>query len=322
MLVAVCLSASAQNEYKLTKASGKLILNNISNLSVVGYSGGEIVFTLLTEKGEDNLFANDAKTVNDPRAAGLSALNNNGFDNTGIGLAISEKGTDVFVSPVRTLAGTRLEIKLPGTVALSVRNNGWPFSTSKTNVIALTRITSEVDIESQFGNCKLTDITGPLSIKTMGGNIEVTMNKGFKGPVSLNSVSGFIDLTVAPGAKADLTMNTLQGTIYADKSMNLAAVSVAGRELTGESLNLSGAVELRADTIIVDGSSVALSPRKMTIERNLLDSARSMSLKRPGNGISVSLPYSGASPSFSGTLNGGGQKIKLQSMTGNIYLRK
>lgn len=245
----------------------------------------------------------------------MSTLNDNGFDNTGLRLNISEKGTDVFVTPVGSPGGSNLHIKLPNTVALSVKNSGWPISTPG-KTIALDKIKSEVEISTQFDNFKLTHIAGPLSIKTLNGNIELQLEKTFKGPISVYTLSGFIDITVPENAKADLTMNTMSGTIYADESLKLASGPVKENkpefEMLGHSLNLW------ADTI---KTGVDITVPGFTIEKDTVNSIIKKRAKVQHKTV-FSLSYPGISSSFNGTLNGGGQKIKLQTTNGKIYLRK
>ena len=293
----------AQKEYKLAKTNGKLVLNNISNLSVEGYDGKEIVFTLL-EKGQKNdLSASD----NDPRAEGLSALNNSGFDNTGLGLTISEKGSETMVSRISSPANSEIKIRMPNTVALSINNSGWPIVFSDSTSISLSNLKNEIDISVQFENCKLTNVTGPLSIKTLSGNIELVLKDNFTGPVTVYSVRGFIDMTIGNLAKADLVMNTMrEGTIFADKNLKLESK----KEKTGN----PGLTDIKADSIDTDQTF-----RTITIHGAEMGAQRGVGTRKPTT--TVTLPYSGTS-TFSGTLNGGGEKIVLQSMSGNIYLRK
>ena len=196
LLIMLTIQVSAQKEYKIAKSEGKLILNNISNFSVEGYNGNQIIFEVENRGKGTPPYSKTEESGDDPRAKGLSELNNNGFDNTGMKLNISEEGKNTMVSPVGNLDGAHLSIKLPNTVSLSVRNGGWPVVMSDSNTLYLSHIKSEIEISGQFENCKLYDITGPLSIKTLSGNVEVVLGDKFKGPVSIQTISGFIDLTV------------------------------------------------------------------------------------------------------------------------------
>ena len=112
VLVLTAGHAIAQKEFKLAKTSGKLVLINIPHLTVEGYDGKEIVFTLVNKEEENDFPGQMGNNNDDPRAKGLNAVSDNGFDNTGLGLAVSEKGQETIVSPIGNL---RNEIKIKKT---------------------------------------------------------------------------------------------------------------------------------------------------------------------------------------------------------------
>lgn len=305
VLVLTAGYAFAQKEFKLAKTSGKLVLINIPHLTVEGYNGKEIVFTLVNKEEKKDFPGQKGNDTDDPRAKGLNAVSNNGFDNTGLGLVVSEKGQETIVSAIGNQM-SEIKIKLPDNVALSVVRNGWPITISDSVAISLNNIKSEIDLSVQFENCKLTGVTGPLSIKTLSGNIDVILNNQFSGPISINSVRGFIDVTVPENGKADIEISSINGTIYADKSLNLKSEKV--NEENSREFNIT------ADTLVINRDTILGFG---TVAENLetgINKSRMTIYPR-------SLSYSGNS-SFNGMLNGGGKKIVLHSMSGNIYLRK
>ena len=306
VLVLTAGHAIAQKEFKLAKTNGKLVLVNIPKLTVEGYDGKEIVFTLVNTEEKNDFPGQNGNNTDDSRAKGLNALGDNGFDNTGLGLAVSEKGQETIVSPVGNQMN-EIKIKLPNTVALSVNRNGWPITFSDSTAISINNIKSEIDLSVQSENCKLTNVTGPLSIKTLSGNIDVKLNNQFSGPISINSVRGFIDVTVPENGKADIEIVTINGTIYADKSLNLKSEK--------EKQENSNGFSITADTLVTNRGTVVLGFGTV-IGNSETDTNKSRMTIYPR-----SLSYFGNS-SFNGTLNGGGKKIVLQSMSGNIYLRK
>src|SRR5215217_1016783 len=88
-------------EYKLTKSSGKLVIN-LPSVRVEGYSGNEILFSSSATDREE-----------DERAKGLRPINGSGLeDNTGLGINVTEKGTTYEVSPVTAKSET-ITIKVP-----------------------------------------------------------------------------------------------------------------------------------------------------------------------------------------------------------------
>jgi len=329
VLLVAAGQAFAQKEYKLAKSSGKLIVNNIANLSVEGYDGKEII---ITSRGKQE--------AADPRAEGLTVLGNSGFDNTGIGLTISQKDQVAELIAVDRSNSLRVSIKLPYGVDLSIKTAG--FGDSSEEPITLNNLKSEIDASTQYENIKLSNITGPVSVKTLHGNIESTLSPSFKGPISLVSVYGFVDLKVPENAKADLSINTLYETLYAAKDLKFEITETTqNKEITP----LNGlAYTTKADgqnvqLITLNGNAqVAAAPKaKVTTEtstnvavgQGTVTNDRSETGKKRTSGdftytYSTGSLFSGSSrgTAISGKLNGGGEKIVLKSTHGKIYLRK
>src|SRR5690606_37042648 len=106
LLLALCLPAWAQKQYKVAEPSGKLYLN-LNGARIEGYAGKEIVFNNQRVAEEE-----------DERAKGLQALSSSGFiDNTGLGISVTQKGDDIEVNPVgNSSRGDVLYIRVPNTV--------------------------------------------------------------------------------------------------------------------------------------------------------------------------------------------------------------
>lgn len=331
VLLVAAGQAFAQKEYKLAKSSGKLIINNIVNLNVEGYDGKEII---ITSKGK--------KEVADPRAEGLTVLGNSGFDNTGIGLTISQKDQVAELIAVDRSNALKVSIKLPYGVDLSIKTAG--FGDGGDEPITLNNLKSEIDASTQYENIKLSNITGPVSVKTLHGNIESILTPSFKGPISLVSVYGFVDLKVPENAKADLSINTLYETLYAAKDLKFEITETTQNK---EFTPLNGLTyTTKADgqnvqLITVNGSGqVATAPKaKATTETstNATVGQGTISDRTEGGKKRATIAtgdftytYSNGSlfaggsrgTAISGKLNGGGEKIVLKSTHGKIYLRK
>ncbi len=331
VLLVAAGQAFAQKEYKIAKSSGKLVINNIANLSVEGYDGKEII---VTSKGKQE--------AADPRAEGLTVLGNSGFDNTGVGLTISQKDQVAELIAVDRSNSLKVAIKLPYGVDLSIKNAG--FGDGSNEPITLNNLKSEIDASTQYENIKLSNITGPVSVKTLHGNIESTLSPSFKGPISLVSVYGFVDLKVPENAKADLSINTLYETLYAAKDLKFEIIETTQNR---ETTPLNGlAYTTKADgqnvqLITLNGNTqVAAAPKaKVTTEtstnvavgQGTTSSDRTeTSKRRTATAGDFTYTYSNSSvfasssrgTAISGKLNGGGEKIVLKSTHGKIYLRK
>ncbi len=343
VLLLTVIQAFAQKEFKVAKHGGKLAINNVSNLNVEGYEGKEIIFSVTSK--EEN--------TNDPRAAGLSALSNIGFDNTGIGISVTEKENLIIVSPIeRDLA---LKVKLPKGVALSFKTTG--FSTGDSTVITLSNIQSEIDASTQYENISLKNVTGPISIKTLYGNIEGKLTPSFKGPISLVSVYGFIDVTVPENIKADMSINTQYETLYAAKDLKLvvdeapvkvnsayaygqaAALSKAeGQDAHSVTIGNTSSVKVKGNgvvTVTTDNVPVPSAPPAVAIAKAaaVSDKDKANQDKKKITTVISDLSYTytsdfpmyfnaGKGTVVNGKLNGGGEKIILKSTYGKIYLRK
>lgn len=324
-LLLTVAQAFAQKEFKIAKTSGKLVINNVSNLSVEGYDGKDIILSA-TSKQEN---------TDDPRAAGLSALSNVGFDNTGIGVSYTEKENMTVVSLIeRDLS---LKVKLPKNVALSFKTTG--FAVGDSTVINLSNIQSEIDASTQYEHVSLKNVTGPISLKTLYGNIEGKLTPSFKGPISLVSVYGFVDVTVPENTKADMSINTVYETLYAAKDLKLVMDEAPKKDsytTANFPTGLTGVAN--GQLITLDGTKTSVAPKIKGTAVTTVDvststtNSKAVSPKTSAVGSDLAFAYTFSSPISSvfsskgtvvnGKLNGGGEKIVLKSTYGKIYLRK
>jgi hypothetical protein len=118
----------------------------------------------------------------------------------------------------------RYEIKIPNSLKLKWTTNNCidekrRFSGStvfyNSNPSSLSDFNGEVDIESTLGNIKLTDVTGPVTVNTVGGNVTVEFNK--KKPQQLYSIysnNGFIDVQIPSGSS--LSADVEGKAVYSD----------------------------------------------------------------------------------------------------------
>ena len=128
----------------------------------------------------------------------------------------------------------------------------------RNNDIIIKNMKNEIDINSCH-DIKLTDITGPLVLSTISGNIDITYSTVNSSKTSaINSISGDIDITLPVKTATNLEMNVISGTMYSDFDFP----------------------ETKSDLKKVGGNAINHS------------------------------------------LNGGGFKFAISSVSGNIYLRK
>lgn len=288
LLLAVCLSAWAQKEYKIAKPSGKLYLN-LNGARIEGYTGNEIVFSNQGVPDEE-----------DERAKGLQALSSSGFtDNTGLGINVSKKGEDVDVNPVGSGSrGDVLYIRVPNDVDVVFSNNNSIFA----DTLLIRDMKGEIEVSTSYNDVVLKNNSGPMNIKNVYKNVEATFASDIKGPVSIISVYGHVDVAVPASTKANLTMGTGYGKLYAAGDFNVAMAPKAEKDK--ETTDIAGLTERLAATLNSSEPVVVTSTPPS-----------------PGGGISVAGIFRGTQENIEGTINGGGIDLILKSTYKNVYLR-
>lgn len=198
-------AASFAQEFKLAKATGKLIITT-PGVTVEGYDGNEIVFTGREKSGEE-----------DERAKGLRPINASGLqDNTGLGVNVTDKGATVEVTPVGK-SSNKLKIKVPKGMAVS-----YSFSKVMENSTAsFKNLEGEIEVSVQYNKVDLENVTGPLTVKAVYGGVDVKFGQNIKGPISLVSVYGHVDVSMSTAAKANLKLNTSWGEILASSDFKI-----------------------------------------------------------------------------------------------------
>ena len=205
-IAALLVTASSfAQEYKLAKSTGKLVIST-PGVTVEGYDGNEIIFTGKEKDGEE-----------DERAKGLRPVNASGLqDNTGLGINVVDKGATVEVTQVGKGA-EKIKIKVPKGISISYSFNKVMGNTTAT----FKNIESEIEVSVQYNKINLENVTGPLTIKSVYGGIDVKFGQNIKGPVSLVSVYGYVDVSMSTATKANLKMNTSWGEILASDDFKI-----------------------------------------------------------------------------------------------------
>jgi hypothetical protein len=207
-LLAILLTATTvkAQEYKIpvqNTTDGKLsLVNFMGDLPIEGYSGNEIVIT-----------SADAEEVNIPeRAKGLKPIYPTGTDNTGIGLWVEKNGNQVTVQCLLPITKRgEYKIKVPDNFSIKA-NSGC----ERSNEISIANMKNEIEINNCF-SVNLKNVTGPLVISTISGNVDVVYSSvSTDKPVLISSVSGNIDVALPEKTPLNLQMKTITGTVYSD----------------------------------------------------------------------------------------------------------
>ena len=284
------LSASAQKQYKLAKNNGKLNLN-ISGVTVEGYDGNEIIFSL--PKNEDEEV--------DERAKGLKAFNSSGFkDNSGLGFDVTVRGDDINVNPVSVANQPKLSIKLPRNVRVSFANN----SNMYQDTVILKNLKTEIDVAVTGNDIVLTNNVGPMNIKTLHGSVDASFPADLKGPISIISVHGHVDIALPASVKANLEVISNYGKIYAADDLKIA-------------INPASNPKTNATGQPVKTLTIGKGVQALTI-KSLAANSENQDENAPVFG------YEGGNyaESLNGKINGGGVDFILKSNHNNIYIRE
>lgn len=114
-------------------------------------------------------------------------------------------------------------VKIPNTLKLNWKTNNckdrdrsgeYRFFSSK-NPSSLSNFDGETEISSSVNNIKLKDVTGPVVVNTIGGNVTVEFEKKYpKNLYSIYSNNGFIDMQIPN--KSSLMVDVIGKSVYSD----------------------------------------------------------------------------------------------------------
>lgn len=193
-------------EYKVSKSSGRLEIKEVNHVSIEGHNGNEIIFTSRSHVSET-----------DERAKGLRALSSLGLeDNTGLGLSVVEKGDVIEVQQLKKTEGPQIKILVPRGVVVSYTHSS-PYGED----IDIRNFEGEVKVSTVHSGVNLTNTSGPLSIKTVHGDIEASLAAP-RAALTLESVHGHVDVAFPVATKATLTLSTNWGEVLVDPDFKIA----------------------------------------------------------------------------------------------------
>lgn len=260
------VSITAQ-EKKISFKKGVLKICSSKNFQIQGYDGKEVVIKSLHKQRRNNVFfgkvvtssfsqssarslKNDSvvyfpKSVFTSRSSsksqkkGLKKLGKANDAENGIYLKIEQKNGELILSDKDhknsfvMVSGESYKVLIPNSLKLiwdatscTVKKNPMTrFYNSK--VSSLSNFKGEVEITSSLNNLRLKDVTGPVSINSLGGNVKIVFDKTL--PKKLYSVytnNGYIDVTFSQSsnilvdAKASEIYSNLDFKILSDKETN------------------------------------------------------------------------------------------------------
>lgn len=230
VVILLSLSANAQ-EHKVSMSSGKVHIKGVNEIDIVGYNGSEIIISKLGEDGEE------CKDEDDDRAKGLREINAVGAtDNTGVGLSATKSGNELLLEQISNNNDSRFTIKVPKGVSIFYEH-----STHNGDLIRLKNIESEIEIDANYNDIEFENLTGPIALNTVYGDIDGTFNKvSSTNDVAIYSVYGYVDVTVPGSTKADFRLSSSYGQMFTDLNLDVVGSQRKdSKKITG-SLNGGG----------------------------------------------------------------------------------
>ena len=198
------LTGARAQDFKIGRSTGKMLLN-LSSVLVEGYNGKEITFS-----------SQRAAEESDPRAKGLQAISGSGFiDNTGLGISVTEKGTNIEVNQVAP--DVAIKILVPKGMVLSFACH----KVANAGKVSFKDLENEIEVSTDYNAVELENVTGPVSIRTIYGAVDVRFSAPVRGPVSITSVYSTVDVAIPVDTKATIKLNSSYGSIMASADLKI-----------------------------------------------------------------------------------------------------
>ena len=200
-----CLTVNAQNDYtKSLEGIEWVQIESKTDIAVKSHNSKQLLL-----KGDRMEKAPD-------KAKGLKLVGEGGTDNTNVGFSVEQKGNTLIVKNLRR--DGRAEIFLPASQNIAVKSR-------YLNDIEITGFTGEVEASAEVvGNITIKDVTGPLTVNSNTGKVEVVFSKlNQKSPTTITTATGTVDITLPKDTPATVTMNSTMGEVYTDFDLKLPA---------------------------------------------------------------------------------------------------
>ncbi len=231
---------NSQNDGRLTYVSGQNG-KNLNGTARINSTSAQTAYTYAiqgTKRKDSGKSVGLAYFFNDAgRKEGLKKLGKK-YENSeyGIYFLIEQKDGELIFKDnnqrdgrVVIFGNEHYEIKIPNSIKLEWKTDQCEVEANKkersrffyhSDPSSLSNFSGEVDIESTLTNIRLSDVTGPVTINTIGGNVTVEFDK--KKPQKLYSIysnNGFIDVQIP--SSSSLTIDAEGKYVYSDVDFNI-----------------------------------------------------------------------------------------------------
>ena len=110
--------------------------------------------------------------------------------------------------------------------------------------VAVNSFSGELEIRTMDNGIDLKDVTGPLTINSMSGPINIVFSSvNQSAPITITSYSAEIDVTMPSNTKANLKMSSMNGDIYTDFDIKFKEEKEShGLRYIGGGSNINGTI--------------------------------------------------------------------------------
>jgi lia operon protein LiaG len=233
----LCAPTLQAQEFKVPVPAGATItlLDFPGNLPIEGYNGTDIIIS------------GGTATETPDRAKGLKPIYPGGEDNTGQGIALEKSGNMItlrYLLPI-TQEAKNYKIKIPEGAYLKIKSG-----CERNTGVTLSNLKGEIDVDVCSG-IKLKNVTGPLVLSTINGNVDVTFTTVSKDkPISIATINGEIDVTLPAATPANIEMSNISGNMYSDFDFHTDDKNM--KRIGGNSVNTQingGGLDIKLHTI-------------------------------------------------------------------------
>ena len=223
LLVLAAWGVPGLAQHKIAMNSGVLEFREIKDLILEGHQGNEVIFETT---GEYKI---------PERAKGLRPISGSGIaDNTGIGLAVKEEASGhQVVYQVARNTKTKYVVKVPRGITVKYVN-----SSVHAHDFYAKNVSGELEVKTQHADIKLVDVTGPVALNSVHGDVDIVFaSVNTELPSSIAVVHGDVYVAIPASTGADLSLSCAWGEIYSD--LDLKVDSPEGMKVYG-SKNIKG----------------------------------------------------------------------------------
>ncbi len=199
---------ASTKQHKINFNSGQIYIDGVGDLMVLSTTGNEVIIESEVTNHEQ-----------DKRAQGLKPLNSAGIeDNTGMGISAKVDGDMLTITQISNDCNCEgVKIYVPKSVKISISNKD-----VHANDIEINDIESEIIISTLYQNVTLTNVSGPMSVKSVYGNVEgIFKEVDQNGSITINAVYGFVDVSLPQSTKANLRLSASYGELLSDMNVEV-----------------------------------------------------------------------------------------------------